>query len=83
MCLCCVQVGLVDEIGGLNRATDVAKQLAGLSLDPMATITHEWPPRWVGGGVGAYAYADELAGIKCTGRVHYCCSSVFSVCMYM
>jgi hypothetical protein len=46
-CCCVVQVGLVDEVGGLARATDVAKQLAGLSLDPSASITQEWPPRWV------------------------------------
>lgn len=37
----------MDEVGGLARATDVAKQLAGLSLDPSASITQEWPPRWV------------------------------------
>jgi hypothetical protein len=49
MVLACVglvmQVGLVDEVGGLARATDVAKQLAGLPLDPTASITQDWPPR--------------------------------------
>jgi hypothetical protein len=44
-CVYCTQVGLVDEVGGLSRATDVAKQLAGLPLQPEATITQEWPPR--------------------------------------
>lgn len=36
----------MDEVGGLARATEVAKQLAGLPLEPEATITAEWPPRW-------------------------------------
>ena len=49
---CCLQVGLVDEVGGLLRATDLAKQLAGLPLEPEATITQEWPPRWVDCGLG-------------------------------
>ena len=43
--LAALQVGLVDEVGGLARATEVAKQLAGLPLEPEATITAEWPPR--------------------------------------
>lgn len=42
-----MQVGLVDEVGGLLRATDLAKQLAGLPLQPDATIMQEWPPRCV------------------------------------
>jgi len=50
VCVCVtdgVQVGLVDEVGGLLRATDLAKQLAGLPLQPDATIVQEWPPRCV------------------------------------
>jgi ClpP class serine protease len=38
-------VGLVDEIGGVSRALDVAKQLAGLPEEPEATQTLEHPPR--------------------------------------
>lgn len=38
-----LQVGLVDEVGGLGRALEVAREAAGLSPDPAATITAEWP----------------------------------------
>lgn len=40
-----LQEGLVDGIGSLLKATEVAKQLAGLPLDPDATIEEQWPPR--------------------------------------
>lgn len=35
----------MDELGGVMRATEVAKELAGLPLDPDATQTVEWPPK--------------------------------------
>jgi hypothetical protein len=41
-----MQVGLVDELGGVNRAVELAKELAGLPQDPQATVTVEWPSRW-------------------------------------
>eukprot|EP00879_Flechtneria_rotunda_P025333 GHRR01026912.1.p1 GENE.GHRR01026912.1~~GHRR01026912.1.p1 ORF type:complete len:204 (+),score=77.04 GHRR01026912.1:459-1070(+) len=37
-----VKVGLVDELGGVNRAIEVAKHLAGLPQDVQML---EWPPR--------------------------------------
>lgn len=36
----------MDELGGVTRALELAKQLAGLPEDPAATETLEWPPRW-------------------------------------
>jgi hypothetical protein len=42
-----LQAGLVDELGGVSRAVELAKQLAGLPEDAAATQTVEWPPRWV------------------------------------
>jgi ClpP class serine protease len=43
--VCCVQVGLVDEVGGLVRAIDLAKELAGLSPKPDDTNVVRWPSR--------------------------------------
>ncbi|WIA17943.1 hypothetical protein OEZ85_009435 [Tetradesmus obliquus] len=42
-----VEAGLVDELGGVSRAVELAKQLAGLPEEPSATQTVEWPPRRV------------------------------------
>jgi ClpP class serine protease len=39
-----LQAGLVDELGGVARAVELAKQLAGLPQEPAAQ-TVEWPPR--------------------------------------
>ncbi len=42
-----LELGLVDEHGGLDRAIAVAKQEAGLSPAPTASLVVEWPPRQV------------------------------------
>lgn len=42
-----VEAGLVDELGGVSRAVELAKQLAGLPEEPSATQTVEWPQRRV------------------------------------
>jgi protease-4 len=39
-----VENGLVDELGGLDRAVEVAKELAGISADEAVTLVH-YPQR--------------------------------------
>lgn len=35
----------MDELGGVARALEVARELAGLPQDPASTTLLEWPPR--------------------------------------
>ncbi|KIY91581.1 signal peptide peptidase [Monoraphidium neglectum] len=40
-----LEIGLVDEIGGVGRAIEVARAAAGLPPEPAASQLLEWPPR--------------------------------------
>ncbi|KAF8062053.1 sppA [Scenedesmus sp. PABB004] len=63
-----LEAGLVDELGGVARAVEVAKELAGLPEDPAATTLVDWPPKRVPPlvmllkGAGALPGSDPVGG---------------------